>query len=157
MSMGNTEFLILDAALIVASLMLLLTSFRLEYARANLIEAKAARASRWMLAKKTAYNIGDSTKIEGLPGSIFCMMAGVYGLSGVTDVTLIMSDELHGFELVVTGGDSDEIATRILDRKIMGIATFGKIERNVNYLGLPYPIHFSRPDHNLLNLDWKIL
>lgn len=54
----------------------------------------------------------------------------------------------HSIEIIVEGGDNNEIASAILRRKAGGIQTYGSITVNVagNY-GDAIPIHFNRPEY----------
>ncbi len=54
----------------------------------------------------------------------------------------------HSIEIVVEGGDNNEIASAILRRKAGGIQTFGKITVDVpGKYGDPIPIRFNRPEY----------
>lgn len=54
----------------------------------------------------------------------------------------------HSIEIVVEGGDKNEIAQAILRKKAGGIQTFGKVAVDVlgNY-GDTIPVHFNRPEY----------
>lgn len=54
----------------------------------------------------------------------------------------------HSVEIVVDGGNENEIASIILDKKAAGIQTFGETTVNVaTKYGDSVPIHFNRPEY----------
>lgn len=65
-------------------------------------------------------NVGSTTDANGLPG--------------------------HSVSLIVTGGDANEIASVILNKKTEGANTYGTTSVTVlDYAGVPQVIHFFRP------------
>ncbi len=87
----------------------------------------------------------------GTLGAILSILADLDGVTAVVGFENINLIEVDGrppksFEMVVEGGDLDEIATSIFENKPAGIETFGSIARPLtDSQGFAQTVKFSRP------------
>lgn len=86
--------------------------------------------------------------------TIPALRSALLNVSDVTNVSIFENDSdvdidgrpPHSFEAVVAGGDEDEIANILFNKKAAGIKTFGSINKSViDDQGFSYSINFSRP------------
>lgn len=99
--------------------------------------AKSALRSNTMIDSITAELLNNVRDVESASG-----------FENVKDITDSRGLPPHSIEIIVEGGNSDEIASAILRRKAGGIQTFGKIEVIVpGKYGDNIPIRFSRPEY----------
>ena len=93
----------------------------------------------------------SNTMIDSIVSELMNNVVGVESASGYendTDVTNERGLPPHSIEIVVDGGNDEEIAKAILMRKAGGIQTYGSVVVNVptNY-GYDVPTKFNRPDY----------
>lgn len=93
----------------------------------------------------------SNTMIESIVGELLNNVENIESASGYendTDDTDERGLPPHSIEIIVEGGDNNEIAAAILRRKAGGIQTYGSVEVGVpgNY-GDTIPIRFNRPDY----------
>jgi hypothetical protein len=93
----------------------------------------------------------SNTMIESIVGELLNNVENVESASGYendADETDERGLPPHSIEIIVEGGDDNEIAEAILKRKAAGIQTYGNVEVAVpgNY-GDTIPIRFNRPDY----------
>lgn len=93
----------------------------------------------------------SNTMIDSIVGELLNSVDNVESASGYENDSDEKNDRgmpPHSIEIVVEGGDDNEIAEVILRRKAGGIQTYGDVEVGVpgNY-GDTIPIHFNRPDY----------
>lgn len=93
----------------------------------------------------------SNTMVESIIGELLNNIDNIESASGYeNDADTIDERGLppHSIEIIVEGGDDNEIAEAILRRKAGGIQTFGSVEVAVpgNY-GDTIPIRFNRPDY----------
>lgn len=105
----------------------------------------------------------QSVSIAGA-GTVDAITANVLDVTGVTDAFIVenrtFSVDVDGrpaksFEVVVTGGDDEEIAQTIWDRKPAGIETVGDIAvaTVTDSQGASRTINFSRPEDIWIHLE----
>ena len=95
--------------------------------------------------------VSHSAEKNGLTDAL---MSSLVNLSGVEFVALIVNDSdetvssvpAHSIYAIVQGGDADDIAATIYDRKAPGIGTYGAISKTVtDDAGISHTVKFSRP------------
>ena len=95
--------------------------------------------------------IRSTRMIDSICSQLIDNVANVESATGYendTDDTDSEGRPPHSVEIVVDGGDENEIATVILDKKAAGIQTFGDVTVNVaTEYGDTVPISFNRPEY----------
>lgn len=95
--------------------------------------------------------IRSNTMIDSIVAELLNNVTGVESASGYendTDETNDMGMPPHSIEIVVEGGDNNQIAEAILKRKAGGIYTYGSTKVDVaGRYGESIPIRFNRPDY----------
>lgn len=93
----------------------------------------------------------SNTMIESIVAELLNNIDSVESASGYendTDETDERGLPPHSIEIIVEGGNNDDIAEAILRRKAGGIQTYGSIEVNVlGSYGDTIPVRFNRPDY----------
>lgn len=121
----------------------------------NLLEPTYGRKQETDIELRQSYiaksALRSNTMIESIVGELLNNIENVESASGYendTDYTDERGLPPHSIEIIVEGGDNNEIAQAILRRKAGGIQTYGSIEVGVpgNY-GDTIPVHFNRPDY----------
>lgn len=104
---------------------------------------------RQSYAKKSA--LRSNTMIDSIVAELTSNVANVETASGYendTDYIDKYGRPPHSVEIVVEGGDKNDIANAILKKKAGGIQTYGSICINVlGKYGDLIPIHFNRPEY----------
>ena len=104
---------------------------------------------RQSYANKAA--LRSNTMVDSIVSELLNNVANVESASGYendTDVTDARGLPPHSVELVVEGGDKNDIASAILRRKAGGIQTHGSVCINVpGKYGDSIPIRFNRPEY----------
>ena len=95
--------------------------------------------------------IRSNTMIESIIGELLNNVDDVESASGYendSDSTDERGLPPHSIEIIVEGGDNNNIAAAILQKKAGGIQTYGSVEVGVpaNY-GDTIPVRFNRPDY----------
>ncbi len=93
----------------------------------------------------------SNTMIDSIVAELLNNVANVESASGYENDTNMVNNRglpPHSIEIIVEGGDNNEIAGAILRRKAGGIQTYGSIEVHVpgNY-GDAIPVRFNRPEY----------
>jgi len=93
----------------------------------------------------------SSRMLESIRSAILQNVQGVTSAVGYQNDTNIVDADgrwPHSIEMIVDGGDEDEIAEQIWDKKAAGIQTFGDTEVTINGdEGEPITIRFNRPEY----------
>lgn len=95
----------------------------------------------------------------GTLGSIVSILADIENVIAVVGFENPNLIETSGrppksFEMVVQGGDEDEIASAIWENKPAGILSFGSVSKNVtDSQGFSHTVKFSRPTEKLIYLE----
>lgn len=93
----------------------------------------------------------SNTMIDSIVAELLNNVAYVESASGYeneTDVTNERGLPPHSIEIVVEGGDNNQIAEAILRRKAGGIYTYGSVEVDVaGEYGELIPVRFNRPEY----------
>ena len=121
----------------------------------NLLEPSYGRLEETDIELRQSYiaksALRSNTMLDSIVSELMNNVAGVESASGYendTDVTDERGLPPHSIEIVVDGGNNEDIAKAILTRKAGGIQTFGSVVVNVptNY-GYDVKIKFNRPDY----------
>lgn len=121
----------------------------------NLLEPTYGRKQESDIELRQSYiaksALRSNTMIESIVGELLNNVENIESASGYendTDDTDERGLPPHSIEIIVEGGDNNEIAAAILRRKAGGIQTYGSVEVGVpgNY-GDTIPIRFNRPDY----------
>lgn len=121
----------------------------------NLLEPTYGRKQESDIELRQSYiaksALRSNTMIESIVGELLNNIENVESASGYendTDTTDSRGLPPHSIEIIVEGGDNNEIAQAILRRKAGGIQTYGSVEVGVpgNY-GDTIPVRFNRPDY----------
>lgn len=121
----------------------------------NLLEPTYGRKQESDIELRQSYiaksALRSNTMIESIVGELLNNVENIESASGYendTDDTDERGLPPHSIEIIVEGGDNNEIAAAILRRKAGGIQTYGSVEVGVpgNY-GDAIPIRFNRPDY----------
>ena len=121
----------------------------------NLAEPVYGRAKETDVELRQSYiaksALRSNTMIDSITAELLNNVRNVESASGfenVTDITDSRGLPPHSIEIIVEGGNSDEIASAILKRKAGGIQTYGEIEVIVpSKYGDNIPIRFNRPEY----------
>ena len=93
----------------------------------------------------------SSRMLESIKSSILANVQGVTSVAPYENDTNVVDDMgrwPHSIEVVVDGGDSNEIAQQILDTKAGGISTFGSVEVSLpGQYGEDIVVRFNRPTY----------
>lgn len=121
----------------------------------NLLEPTYGRKRESDIELRQSYiaksALRSNTMIESIVGELLNNVENVETASGYENDTDTVDERglpPHSIEIIVEGGDNNEIAEAILRRKAGGIQTYGSVEVAVpgNY-GDSIPVHFNRPDY----------
>lgn len=100
------------------------------------------------IRRKQALRVAGAATVESIRARL------LQDLQGVTGVTIFENRSIEedsegrpgkSFEVIISGGDDQEIVEKIWELKPAGIETFGNIERTItDSMNLPHQIFFSR-------------
>lgn len=121
----------------------------------NLLEPTYGRLQEKDIELRQSYiaksALRSNTMIDSIVAELLNNVADVESASGYEncdDVVDARGLPPHSVEIIVEGGDNNEIAEAILRRKAGGIQTHGSITVNVpGKYGDSIPIHFNRPEY----------
>lgn len=93
----------------------------------------------------------SNTMIDSIVAELLNNVTGVESASGYeneTDTTNERGMPPHSIEIIVDGGDTNQIAEAILKRKAGGIYTYGNVAASVvGKYGESIPVRFNRPEY----------
>lgn len=121
----------------------------------NLIEPTYGRKQETDIELRQSYlaksALRSNTMIDSIVAELLNNIENVESASGYENDTDSTDDRglpPHSIEIIVEGGDNNEIAGAILRRKAGGIQTYGSVVVNVpGTYGDDIPIKFNRPDY----------
>lgn len=121
----------------------------------NLLEPTYGRLTETDIELRQSYiaksALRSNTMIESIVAELLNNVSDVESASGYEncdDVEDARGLPPHSVEIIVEGGDNNEIAEAILRRKAGGIQTFGSVTVDVpGKYGDSIPVHFNRPEY----------